>query len=614
MQQEPQWQDIENWPTVDIFVGMTQKKRKLFNRNWSLLSRALQGEPLHQLACEYGLSSSRVTQILQRALGGDEDTPPLLSRGLIPGNRLQPMKRFTPLSTHQKNHGARGSFSHLLEALPNLKVYLDKLIKGYVRRLRRGQNLTPRVFHQAFIRYLKNQKWPQDTYPFTEASLGYQSLRRYLNKQVIMLTLPKTSARVILPTQSSMRIGQEIQIDEHLVHVHGQVGIIFNDVIEPLRLSRISLLLARDVGSNCHLGFTLALTGSPNQDDILSLLEKIHSPWKPRELKTPGLSYLPNAGFPTGDDGASSRVTLGIVRLDNALIHKANTVRSLLLQYCGATINFGLVRTPKARNIIEQAFKQLNEGLHRFPSTSGSHSQDSKAEPRKHKAKAPIIPLSTLEEVIDVLLANENASSQGNLGGSSALEVWKYQLSNMMIPLRPKLFGNTFKPFHTRQVVTVRKPKRECRSPFINFQGARYNGNNLNNVDLINKEILIEYDRRDIRTLVAYTLDGQPLGLLVAPKAWQRFRHGLKTRKIINKLIKGERIKREDPLGGYFDYLLEHRYIPAEALKMIKLTREYEFNNQMYPIEKEPRKTKAFSSLDGIPEWSAEMVKNRNTL
>lgn len=612
---EPEWQNINNWPTVDAMLCVPKKDRKLFNRNLAIVSRFLQGESQKQLAVEHGLDPSRVSQLLQRVLGGEENEPPLLSQGLFPKRCPSKIIRRAPLSKVDDPRGARGAFSHLLSAVPGLKEYLDKKIAGFVQRKPEGQNLNPQTFHQAFISHLKKHNWPSNTYPYTETSLAYQSTYRYFSEQVKIQLLLKESSRTILPITTSLRIGEETQIDEHLAHMHVQVGVVLNGVMEALRLSRISLLVLRDVASHCVLSYSLALTASPSQEDIQQLINKLEQPWEPFKLKTPGLCYLPGAGFPSGLNESSRRITLGIVRFDNALVHKAKSVRSSLLNHFGATINYGLVRTPKARNLIEQAFKRLNDNLHRVPSTSGSHTQDPKSEPRKHKKKSPVITFQALEEMIEILLANENASQQPQLGGYSPLDVWSYQIDNLFIPLRPKIPDQVFQPFLDRKVVTVRKPKNEHRNPFINFEKVRYNGSGLHRAELINKQILILFDRRDIRTLKASTLDGKSLGIVVAPKTWQRFKHSLKTRKMINKMIYEQRIGREDPLGGYFDYLLTHRKIPTEALKLVKLYQEYGMG-QLFPSSSlETSQANTFTpskrNQTGIPDWDPGMIGKR---
>lgn len=618
LEREPQWHDFSQWPVVNVERVVPVKNRRAFNRNRCVVARVLAGEPQNALAAEFGLSRGRISQLLQRALGGEEDEPPLLTRGLVPNLRLQPVSRRAPLSTFNERRGSRGAFRHLLNTVPGLKDYLDRLVIGFVRRLRRGRNVTPQTFHQAFIRYLRNHGWSRDTYPFTEASRAYQSTRRYLNRQVQACLLPSAnSAHDIIPSTDTLRIGQAIEIDEQTADVFGKVGIVFNDVLEPLRLTRISLLLARDRGTGAFLGYTLALTQHPSQDDVLRLLESLVQPWQPRTLSTPGLSYMPGGGFPNGLDKAACRITLGVVYLDNALAHLATSVRSALLHGFGATVNLGRVKLPKTRNLVEQAFDLVNRHTHRFPSTSGSHPHDPNAEPARHKKQAPILPLQALEDALEVVLADQNGTELPQLGFRSPLSAWEYQLHNLFIPLRPVLPGDAFKPFHVRRRVTVRKPPRENRSPYIHFEKVRYSGAGLLRADLINQPIVIEFDRRDIRMLKAFTLEGEPLGTLLAPKTWQRFRHGLRTRKLINKLVRTRRLERDDPLGGYFDYLLEHRDIPSMALRLVKLYREYEIgallpdpSSSISLASQTP--SPAFTTDPDIPEWHAGMASRRH--
>lgn len=618
LEREPHWCDFSRWPTVDVKLAVPAKRRSAFNRNRLVVARVLAGDSQKMLAAEFGLSPGRISQLMQRALGGQDDEPPLLTRGLLPNLRVQRMKRRAPLSTFSHRRGSRGAFRHLLATVPGLKDYLDRLITGFVRRHRRGQNVNPQTFQWAFIRYLRNHGWPQDTYPFTEDSQASQSTRRYLKQQVQACLLSSVSStQEAVPEMSPLRIGQVIEIDEQTTDVFGKVGIIFNDVLEPLRLSRISLLLARDRATGAHLRYTLALTEHPGQDDVLRLLESLVQPWQPRTFSTPGLSYMPGGGFPNGLDEAACRITLGVVYLDNALAHLADSVSTVILNDFGATVNWGLVKQPKTRNVVEQAFNQLNRDIHRFPSTSGSHPQDPVAEPARHKKKAPILPLQALEEVIEVLLTNENGIERAPLGARSPLSAWQYQLRNKFIPVRPLLPGDAFKPFHVRRIVTVRKPDKEVRSPYIHFEKARYHNAGVLPAELINQQIIVEFDRRDIRTLQAYTLQGEALGTLLAPKTWLRFPHSLRTRKLINRLVRLKRIQRDDPLGAYFDYLLDHRDIPSMALRLMRLYREYGIYTPLPdpaaslnpPVHAE---TPEFVADPDIPEWHAGLVHRRH--
>ena len=87
-------------------------------------------------------------------------------------------------------------------------------------------------------------------------------------------------------------------------------------------------------------------------------------------------------------------------------------------------------------------------------------------------------------------------------------------------------------------------------------------------------KVRIKYDRRAIRQVYAYTLEGEYLGVLSAPKSWQRFEHSIQTAKAIHKEYKKLRRHTADPLADYFHHIAENRHSPSCALELIRLVRE----------------------------------------
>lgn len=51
-----------------------------------------------------------------------------------------------------------------------------------------------------------------------------------------------------------------------------------NDDLIPLRLGRGTVLVAADVDMDCTIGYLLVATRAPNQQDLLTLLERSSSP------------------------------------------------------------------------------------------------------------------------------------------------------------------------------------------------------------------------------------------------------------------------------------------------------------------------------------------------
>ncbi|MCL7944672.1 Mu transposase C-terminal domain-containing protein [Marinobacter sp. ATCH36] len=615
LMQEPEWWDFKRWPFVDS-QSLSPAARRRYHTNTRIVANVLDGRPLNEVARELRLSPSWVTQLMNRCLAGNEDAPPALTQGLVPHRRLRRSQRKTALSTLTHSAGDRCAFEYVMNTVPGLKAHLMKQIRRAVTRHRRGQNLTPRRFHAMFVAYLIAQDWPQDVYPFTSPSRGYEAARRFLKDSLADLKMPRDKPRVTGPKIPPVCAFQEIHIDEAHIDCKGAAAVVLHNQMKPVRLARISLLLARDVGTGAYLAGSFALTTHPDSADILGLLEQLVQPWEPLTLTAPGLSYSAKAGFPSALNESFCRPTFGIVRLDNALVHLSHQVRRMVCDHLGATANFGLPKNPKARALIEQAFRRLNVDIHRLPSTTGSHPTDVLREPAKLQKEPPFVSLKALEEAIGVLLTEYNHSPLGNQGAQTPMEQMQYQMANHLLPLRATSLGPGLGPYERSQVVTVRKGFT-IDEPRINFEGCQYTGAALNDASRINQKVTIVFDIRDIRSLQVFTLDGQRLGEVLAPGTWQRFAHSISMRKKINRLVRENALSRHDPLGGFFDYMAAHYTLPRDALTLLRLTagstpedeQQEELSVQNERTASDDKALK--KALNQLPDWTPAMAKKR---
>ncbi|WP_353411364.1 Mu transposase C-terminal domain-containing protein [Pseudoteredinibacter isoporae] len=618
MAQQPQLNDIKQWPLLDA-TTLPARRRAGYLRNQQMVGMALAGQPLRQVAQQFHRDPSVVSRLLSRCLAGDSEASPPLTRGLIPGEHLQVNRRRAPLGTLTEPRGSQSAFQHLLAVVPGLEKGLQTLIQSSVTPARHGQYLRPQTFHAAFLRLLREAQWPSDHYPYTESSLAYESTRRYLleQRQARHRTKPTVPSLMASPSRMALAYA-EIQIDEQVVDAAGSVGLELHGDWAPLRLSRVSLLLARDTATDCILGSVISLTTHPSQDDLLALLAQLHTPWEPMVLTTPGLNYAPGAGYPSALGPEYQRAAIGVVRLDNALAHLAARVRDYLCNTLGATLHLGLPGQPKTRNVIEQAFNLLNWQVHRFPSTTGSHPVDPNKEPNRHRKQAPVLSLRTLEEAISVVLTEHNIRPRAHLGHQSPLDLVQHQMAHSLLPLLPPSFPESVTPFLSSRVVTVRQIASEGRPPHVNFEKVRYSGPALQHSQLAGDKVRIEFDHRDIRTLAVYRLTGECLGEIHAPQSWQRFPHSLTTRKHINALKRREGYTSRDPLGGYFDHLLKHRKLPKQSLELVRVYRERETIAVTSDVGAEapataaaPARKTAASTRPRIPAWRPSMVTQR---
>lgn len=611
---QPELMSFESWPHIEINL-LPLSKRKQFLRNKRIIATVIAGNSLKIVADEFGVSSSFVSQMLTRCLGGDDLSPASLTKALIPGTRINQGARKEPLSDISKPRGSRGSLAYILETVPNLKDQLDAIIVAGIKRARNGQNLTAKFFHKEFLRLLRDANWPQTSYPFDQQCLGYESCRLYLNKRIADINMPKPrKIREVLTRKTIRKPYQEIQIDAQIQDVNTHINLEFNGHNIPLRISRVTLFLATDVATGCRLAYQLCLTKDPTQMDLLALLEKIHTPWEPLKLNTPGLTYEPEACLPSALGELNQNVSIGMIRLDNALCHMSHMVKDYVCNVMGATLNFGLPAQPKGRNDVEYAFNLLNQFTHRFASTTGSSSHDKLKETKKNLKKPPVISLDAFNEILSVLITHHNVIPQERFGGLRPLDIMKIGMEQLFVPLSFSLINKRANPFLKQKKANVKWLEHENRRPHVNFEGLRYTGHGLNNSNIIRREIIIEYDTRDIRYLKAYSSQGDELGLLYAPKSWQSFPHSIATRKRVRKETRRYRILGADPLAGYFSFLMDNKELPKYATELLRVYKEYTGTSYELNAPLPPMETLQYFNRDSndkgllskrIPSWSS---------
>lgn len=578
--QDPRLCDFSQWPIIPT-DSVPKENQAVFLRNKRIVAQALTGQSLKEIAENNALSPGSISQILDRCLGGDDGESPALTRALIPNTVLKVKQRQQALPSLAEPKGATCAFQGLLTELPELKAHLDAKIKAEVEERPDAEKLTPKSFLGAIKQFLAEHHWPQDLYPYTSASLGYGAARRYLEQRRAAMTQAKQAKRKSSPTRTfeprntPRRALRAIQIDEHKMDLRTRMHLILNDELIPLPISRATVLSAIDVDTECLLGGILVPTQSPNQQDLLALLDACVSPWQPMTLQTPGLSYAPGACFPSGLVNAYP-ISLGLVQMDNAWMHRA---KSVIHQFCdifGATLNLGLPGEPKARRLKESVYDYLNVHFsHRVDSTTGSYPTDSKKEVLKNQKKTPLITFQTTEEIVSVLLTDWNVIKRPSLGGALPIELFQHHLNTHFIRYVPQSIQQDWKPFATTIDVPLHWYRHEKRHPHVNAFYTKYQGAGLIDVATTDTHVRIEFDRRDVRTVHAYRLTGEDLGILYAPLSWQRFPHSLATRTWIHKNAKAYNLNMRDPLAFYFKMLLENRDKPASALSLLRVYTEF---------------------------------------
>lgn len=604
----PELASFSNWPEIPA-SQIPKRKRPGYLINCRIVTQVLNHQSFDAVGKTIGVSESKISKLMSRCLGGNDEEEPALTNGLIPGTQLVLCERRDALSTFKTPSGAKGSFKKLLKDLPKLEEHLQSILKAHIKDQAHAQNIKPKFFFEAFKLFLQEAHWPKDKYPYTEISLGYESLRKYMHAQLDLMTLKSITShnpkKIIKAARITKIVFSTVQLDEHTYDVNCSAHLELGDHLKPLRVSRITLIVCVDVASQAVLSYVVVLNRAPNQSDIVECLAGVYQKWSPKALTCPGLQYSPNDGFPCGilydQDNAP---TIGELQLDNALAHIANSVRHYVTSVLFSTYNLGIPGSPKSRNWVEYAFKLLTNDSHRFKSTTGSNPVDPVKESKKNSEKIPVISLQALEETIEVLLAHHNSRRRANLGGTSPLETIEYQLDHVYVPrLTKNQFLETSTPTTTKSVKVKFKPN-DKRAPFILYHHLRYTDPCISSPELLHKEVEIHINKNDLRKLLVYK-DGVFIGEAFAPKSWQRFPHSYRTRSYIFYLIKNRSIDGDtDPLVNYFNYLLLNKHLPETALEIVRVFREFTHSGAKY-IPGNP-------SVTDLPEPDASYSPNEN--
>lgn len=601
--QQPELRDLQAWPPISI-DSLPQARRKGFLRNQQVLAKVLAGQPLQEVAKAHHLSPGRISQILERCLGGEAEDPPALLSGLIPYGQVQARTRQHPLPTLAEPSGANCAFHDLLYCVPTLASSLDAMLQAKMQDKAYAQKLTPEAFHGEFKRVLAEAQWPKDKYPYTSESLAYETLRLYMHRRQRKLALNRKAPRPKRPARATCyRALRAVQIDEQILDLRSRMTLLLNDELVPLRLARASVMVATDVDTGCILGFLLVPARAPDHRDLLTLLDNCLKPWQAPPLLTSGLQYSPQACFPSGLPEAFP-ISFGEVQLDNALMHQAHAVTHFLCDKMGATVHFGPPARPTIRRVVETAFSRLNRlASHRFASTTGSHPGDVQQESAKNRKCPPLVDFHTFNEILNVVLTHYNVTPQAALGNASPLAVFRHHCEALYMPYVPSIEQREWQPLLGEEVRPVHWNRREKRQPHINFYFARYQGPGLEAALLKDRQVRVRFDHRDIRTLQILQMDGTSLGEVTVSRSWQRFPHSLATRQLIHKHCKTHRRHAHDPLAQFFRYLLANKGNEEFCLKLLRVYDDYSLGWQQAVV----------MDLDK-PEPALDITSNSNQL
>ncbi len=585
--------DIATWPGVDVNV-LPPEKQPLYTRRFNAVRDYLAGATYGAIRRAYDISPTRLWELVQRCLDKHPDGRLYGARALVPGVRTKPYQRRAEIKVQPcgSRGGYSGALGRLFDRFPELKEHIDDL---FLKRRKPGLVHEPRIaikhLHKRFIDKCRALGIKQD-YPFTTKWLGKRALHNYLAQlaaksadETVCARYGRNAARKWEATgegaaSEATRPFQFVQCDGHRIDGMFTIRVPHPTLGEvPVELPRIWLLVIKDVFSRAILGYVIALALEYGADDVAQCIQNAVVPWTPRKLTIPGLHYPERGGFPSGVLPHAQWVVWDDFWYDNAKAHLADITLDLLLERLHCRPHAGAIDAIERRAILERFFLTFEEnGIHRLVSTTGSHPNDARRDNPQEKALKFDVRLEHLEELVDVMLAQFNATPHTALGFRTPLEVIEYYFAagGEVRRLDEKDRDATEFLVH-RDVRTVRGNIKKSRRPYIEYENAVYRNEVLSrSPHLIGARLTLHVNRRDLRCIKAFLPNGAELGVLTAQHGWGRTPHSLDTRRAIGSLRNRKLmtlIEMDDPVALYHEHLGRESLTKKRARPRFEKTR-----------------------------------------
>ncbi|HEX8286833.1 MAG TPA: hypothetical protein VF556_02490 [Pyrinomonadaceae bacterium] len=571
--------DTSRWPIVDSSI-LNEDVRSKYLKRESAISAYLAGVQIKSLCEQFQITRSEVYRLVKRCILEHPDGKIWGFRALVPFSRQTGYWRLKEATGRSRSvHGGKsGCLTQLFQRHNEIQQLVDDL---FLKKIRAGiiheARISVKSLHKRFLVACREAGIGGNEYPFTTKHRGRVSLTKYLKSLALReqtrftrvrhgenaATLLKSHGMGETSLQRPSRPYQRVEFDGHKLDLFCTIDVRspFGAVIQR-PIDRLWLLVIIDCYSRCILGYHLSFNREYSSEDVLLCIKNALTRWEPKKLSIPSLIYPDNAGLPSGLMKEAEGALWDEFACDNAKANLSNRVREKLTSIVGCAVNPGPVGTPVRRPLVERFFKTLEQnGFHRLSSTTGSNHKDSRRNQPEKAALRDGITLSHIEQLIDVLIADYNATEHSGVGYQAPLETMKYFFdSDEIMPRRLLNHQQTkLSLLGIEAIRVVRGNSSNGRRPFINYEGERYSNDILGrSSDLIGTKLILRIDPDDGRYMLAFLPNGQEFGVLTARGVWGHVPHTLEQRRVCMALRNDGVIKYtsgQDPIHVLNDYL-----------------------------------------------------------
>lgn len=568
---------IDEWPRLDE-KALEEHVLERYRSRCAAIEAYAAGQPVAGIEAAHGIDRSTLFRMVKRAQRAHADGSIWGYRALVPHAHVSAYERSQPPRPlfHTKA-GNAGAFTQLLQRLPALEAHLRHELNA--RRVElRGAGESARLFNfkpvlPRFLQACREQGLGPSDYPFNQKDKGVRSLARTLRfwlhdrfddaARAAGARFKPSSALRQLPERGADEAFDAVEFDAHKMDMRLKVVDVDPFGVERcFETERVWLLAIIDVATRCILGYTLCLQRECSRYDVVATLRHALTPAGVPKITLAGLTLSASGGFVTQAVPATRHACWRHIRLDNARAHLATTSLDVVCDALGCVADFGPAYEPDDRPFIERFFGTLTNTLSRrlpggLPSSQPMTSKKIRAAAKDLRL---VVTAQELEELLAVTVWNYHGTPHSGLGGLTPLERLSQQVNGIgHSPIRlrrvPEALRGRLEMLHDPASCLVHGNVGRGERPYISFMHVRYTSEQLaRRSNLIGTRLRIYFEEKDLRTLRAFTEDGQPLHDLLASGPWRHEAHSLRLRQEVFKAKRDKQlvfVAGESPIDAF---------------------------------------------------------------
>ena len=573
---------FESWMKPDI-SGWSSEKQEQYINKLRAVELYCAGESLRNIQAVTGMSGALVIYYIKKCLTDFPSGQLWGCRALVHGYHIAPYVRTSPLANKlsEDQGGLSGALTFTLNRYPELEqLLLDEI--GKLRKLKKYYDpvISSSSLHHIFIKKLEELGAPHDEWPFTAKWQGARSINEYMNLILIENFSHSVSVRGDSAARAHLQVGKgksslivapdpydAVQMDAY--HTDCHLSVVFKTpegTERSVLINRLWLIVLIDVASNAALAYKLVYRSQVSAADVIDVMRLALQPKHERPPPViPDIEYPEGVGFPQDCLPECRHALWSFLMLDNALAHLSKKISELARTQLGFVVNYGPVAHPMRRPDIERFFRELASRIFwRLISSTGSNPFKGRVKNGEVIAAEENVHDDAVHHILDLEIAQYNCRPSEGLSFLSPLQFieQKLKIDNAHLMLR-KLASVSIESANTilyvKQEVYVRGGGKSGRLPNVKIDRVRYTSGILKDAtELIGVKILVSINENDMRSVEAFTLDGMPIGTLVAEGRWNLSAHDRRTRRAINSLMTQRLLvitQGENPVYAYELYL-----------------------------------------------------------